>query len=111
MAEARYEFAVVTTTSDRRDSLEQIAEVLIERDLAACVQVGGPVTSTFRWQGKTETSDEWTATIKTTTALVDEVMAAVRSRHHYDVPEIIVTPIVGGDRAYLDWIRDSTRSQ
>jgi periplasmic divalent cation tolerance protein len=67
----------------------------------------GPVASTYRWQDRVETAEEWFCHLKTTAARLPEVVARVRALHAYEVPEIIAVPLVGGDAAYLRWIVDS----
>jgi periplasmic divalent cation tolerance protein len=76
--------------------------------LAACVQVGGPITSTYRWQGEVETARELLLVAKTTMERLDAVTERVRELHPYDVPEITAMPIAGGLVDYLDWIRAET---
>ena len=109
MASESSEFVVITTTSNQREALDSMAEQLVRQRLAACVQVSGPVTSTYLWQEAVESAVEWLATIKTTAALSAEVVSLVRTQHHYETPEIIVTPITGGDADYLGWLTESTR--
>ena len=99
---------IATTTSSEQDA-RRIAAALVERRLAACVQVAGPITSTYRWEGKVEESQEWRCTMKTTEALYADVEAAIRELHTYDVPEILATPIVAGDASYVDWVRNEVR--
>ena len=94
---------VITTVSSREEA-DKIAADLVARRLAACVQVAGPITSTYRWQGKTETSQEWLCTIKSRLSHYAAIEAAIRELHSYDVPEIVAVPIVAGSRAYLDWL-------
>ncbi len=94
---------VVTTTASQEEAAT-IAAALVERRLAACVHVSGPVTSTYRWQGKIEAAQEWQCTIKTRHAHYAAVEAAIRELHSYDVPEILATPVVAGSRAYLEWL-------
>ncbi len=84
--------------------------MLVERCLAACVQVVGPITSTYRWEGRVETAEEWQCVIKTGRALWDGVEQAIRELHPYQVPEIIALPIECGSRAYLEWIDAQTAS-
>ena len=98
----------VTTAIDSKERAEQIADLLIERRLAACVQIVGPIKSVYRWQGKTENSEEWLCFAKTRRELYDRVEAAIREVHSYDEPEIIATEIVAGSRGYLDWIDRET---
>jgi periplasmic divalent cation tolerance protein len=94
---------VLTTTGSEQEA-EAIATLLVERRLAACVQVAGPVASTYRWQGEVEREREWQCLIKTTAPLYPEVEAAIRAAHSYDEPEIVATPIVAGSPGYLSWI-------
>ena len=68
------------------------------------VQVVGPVTSRYWWQGSLETATEWLCIAKTTAARLDDAMAAVAERHPYDVPEITAVPVVAGSPAYLSWL-------
>ena len=96
---------VNTTTATKADA-ERIATALVERRLAACVQVGGPVTSCYRWQGKIETAEEWLCTAKTTREAYDQVEQAIRELHPYEAPEIIAVPIVAASAGYLAWLRD-----
>ncbi len=94
----------VSTTTATKEDAQRIAAALVERRLAACVQVGGPITSCYRWQGAVETADEWLCTIKTTRAAYEEVERAIRQLHPYDEPEIIAVPIVAGSAGYLQWL-------
>jgi len=94
---------VVTTVGDA-DEARRIASALVERRLAACVQISGPITSVYRWQGQTETSDEWYCVAKTRADCFDRLAAAIRELHSYHVPEILAMRVEDGDRAYLAWI-------
>jgi periplasmic divalent cation tolerance protein len=98
------EYVQITTTTGKRHDAEQIAAELVSRRLAACVQVSGPIVSTFRWQGKVETAEEWTCVVKTSRAKFAEICRALKEIHPYDVPEIIATEIVDGNAAYLQWL-------
>ena len=100
---------VATTTAQKQDA-ERIASALVDQRLAACVQIVGPITSTYRWQGSVETSQEWLCLIKTSRDRYAAVEAAIAKLHPYDVPEIVATPIVAGSRSYLDWLRDELQS-
>ncbi len=95
----------ITTTTGNRHDAEQIAAELVSRRLAGCVQVSGPIVSTFRWQGKTETLEEWVCTVKTTAEKFAAVQQAILQIHPYEVPEVIATEIVGGSEKYLAWLR------
>lgn len=101
------QYVQIFTTAASEQEAERIGEALVERRLAACVQVEGPLASRYRWQGEIETAREWRCTIKTAAGRCDEVEATIRELHSYDEPEILVTPIVGGSSGYLRWIDDS----
>jgi periplasmic divalent cation tolerance protein len=98
------EFIQVTTTTGTRQDAEEIASELVSRRLAGCVQVSGPIVSTFRWQGKTETAEEWMCTAKTSRDHLEGIQELLNRIHRYEVPELIATPIVGGSEAYLKWL-------
>lgn len=101
------EFVQVLTTAGSEEEAGRIAAVLVERRLAACVQVVGPVVSRYRWQGEVEEAREWQCLAKTTRAAYEALEAAIRGVHSYDEPEIIATPIVAGSAGYLAWIADN----
>ena len=102
------EYVCVSGTAGSREEADELARMLVDRRLAACVQVG-PVHSTYRWQGKVEQADEYAFRAKAPAALAGKTVAAIKEAHSYEVPEIIVTPIVGGDAAYLAWIWEECR--
>ena len=103
-------YVQVSTTTGTKEDAERIASVLVERRLAACVQIAGLIESTYWWEGKVETAGEWLCLAKTRGELYGAVEQAVREIHPYDTPEIIATPIVAGSPAYLKWLDDETRS-
>jgi periplasmic divalent cation tolerance protein len=94
----------VVTTTARKDEAEQIAQMLVEQRLAACVQVIGPIQSTYRWQGAIETSSEWQCLAKSREELFPEIEAAIRKIHPYEVPEILAVPVCAGNPSYLAWL-------
>ena len=94
---------VITTVGCRREA-EGIAAQLVDARLAACVQILGPVSSTFRWKEAIETSQEWLCLIKTTRDCFPAVERQIRALHSYDLPEIIAVPIIAGSNDYLTWI-------
>jgi periplasmic divalent cation tolerance protein len=94
----------VVTTAASREDVQRIAAALVERRLAACAQIAGPVESVYRWEGRIETSTEWRLIVKTRRELYAAVEGAIRELHPYDTPQIIALPIVAGSRDYLDWI-------
>ena len=98
----------VVTTTARREEAERIARELVETHLAACVQIVGPITSTYRWQGKIETGEEWQCWAKTRGDLFARVEEAIRRIHPYEVPEILAVPVVAGSASYLAWLDAET---
>jgi periplasmic divalent cation tolerance protein len=100
------EFLQITTTTGTRQDAEQIAGELVARRLAGCVQVSGPIQSTYRWQGKTETAEEWLCTAKTSREQLVSIQQLVEELHRYEVPELIATPIVDGSQKYLKWLAE-----
>ncbi|MCX5692733.1 MAG: divalent-cation tolerance protein CutA [Candidatus Omnitrophica bacterium] len=95
---------VITTISDKSGA-EKIAKALINKRLAACVQIAGPIKSIYRWKGKIETAKEWVCIIKTKKNLYEKVEAAIKKIHPYEVPEIIAVPIAAANKDYLKWIK------
>ena len=103
------EFIQVTTAIDSQEGAQKIAEALVSARLAACVHVSSPITSTYWWQGKMETAQEWVCTAKTRKELYDAVEQAIKQAHPYEEPEIVATPILAGSRTYLAWIENETQ--
>ena len=99
---------IVTTTAERSDA-QRIAHALVEQRLAACVQIVGPIESTYCWEGKIETANEWQCWIKTKAALFGEVEQAIRQMHPYQVPEILAMPVLAGSADYLHWLEAEVR--
>lgn len=98
---------IVLTTAGSREEAEKIARALVERRLAACANIVGPIHSVYRWQGKVENADEHLLIIKTTAKLFDSVAGAIRELHSYELPECIQLPIESGSAEYLEWIAQS----
>jgi periplasmic divalent cation tolerance protein len=100
---------VITTIGDE-PAARRIAQTLVERRLSACVQIVGPISSIYRWQGKVESSHEWMCVAKTVRALYQSVELAIRGLHPYEEPEIIALPIVDGSHGYLAWLASQVES-
>ena len=98
---------IVLTTIGSKSEAEDLAWELVERKLAACVNIIEMQTSIYRWEGEIKSEKECLLLIKTTTALSEHLIAAIRQLHPYDVPEYIELPIVAGGSKYLDWIAAS----
>lgn len=102
---------IVSTTAESEEMLAQIADSLLEKRLAACCQISGPINSMYRWKGKVESSQEFVCSIKTMSGLIQKVSATIAEIHNYDEPEIVATEIVGGSDTYLKWIAESVTSE
>ncbi len=94
----------VVTTVDDEQNATKIAKQLVECRLAACVQVEGPIQSSYWWQGKVETTREWRCSIKTTEGRYKELEEKIRALHPYEEPEILAFAVVQGSKSYLDWL-------
>ena len=97
---------VFITVPNEQDG-KRLAQTLVEEGLAACIQVLGPMQSTFRWQGKVETATEYLCLIKTTTSAFSRLRDRVKALHPYEVPELIAVPITAGSEEYIAWLESS----
>jgi periplasmic divalent cation tolerance protein len=105
-----HSYVVVLITVPSRETGQQIANLLLERKLAACINILSPVTSIYTWEGRATTDEEALLIVKTRQELFEEQLApAVQAAHPYDVPEIIALPVLMGSRSYLDWIDEVTQ--
>jgi periplasmic divalent cation tolerance protein len=100
---------VIFVTTGSEEEAHKVAELLLERRKAACVNIMPGVDSSFWWQGKLNSARESLLIIKTRASLLSEVIELVKSVHSYDVPEIIALPIIGGNEDYLKWIDDEVK--
>lgn len=101
------EYIQVLTTLENRDDAEKIARALVEKRIAACVQIMGPLTSFFQWQGKLDSAEEYLCVIKSRSDLFQEMETIIKSMHPYEVPEILATPITKGNKDYLSWLAET----
>jgi periplasmic divalent cation tolerance protein len=83
----------------------------VEERLAACAQVVGPVSSTYRWNGKVELAVEWYCNLKTTKTRLSALKQRIRELHPYEVPEIVAIRIQDGDVDYLKWIETEVKAR
>ena len=97
---------LVLTTAGSKEEAQRIARALVERRLAACVNVTGPIESVYRWQEKVENAEEWLLLIKTTAAVVAQVRGLIGELHSYELPECFSLAIDDGSDEYLQWIQD-----
>lgn len=100
----------IMTTTDSSEEAARIARELVQRRLAGCVQIVGPITSTYWWSDEIETAEEWLCLIKTVEDRYAAVETAIREVHSYDVPEILAVPVVHGSNAYLQWLNAQLQS-
>jgi periplasmic divalent cation tolerance protein len=98
----------ISTTSDNKEFLEEIARSLLQQKLASCVQIVGPIRSLYRWKGHIVEADEWLGIIKTRKTLYKKVEGEIRARHHYELPEIIAFEADLCLPAYGRWVIDET---
>jgi periplasmic divalent cation tolerance protein len=97
----------VTTTTCSEEEARLIAATLVERRLAACVQVFGPIESHYRWRDKVEQAREWLCLAKTEASRYPQLEATIGELHSFEEPELVATPIVAGSRGYLEWVGES----
>ncbi len=102
-------FFQVATTTANKDDAEKLARMMVDKGLAACAQVEGPMTSFYWWQGKVENDQEWKCSFKTSKERYQELEDEIRMSHPYDTPEIIVLPVIGGSEEYLTWLKTELR--
>jgi len=98
---------VVLSTAGSLEEAREIAHALVEKRLAACVNIVPGVESVYRWEGKVETSAEWLLLIKTTAAAIPSMRDTLTDLHSYEVPECVVLAIEDGAASYLEWIGNS----
>lgn len=97
----------VVTTTDSEQAAATLARGIVDARLGGCVQVSA-IRSFYRWDQNAHDDPEWRLEIKTTAAALDRLVAHIREHHSYDVPEVIATPIIGGNPGYLSWLDEQT---
>ncbi len=98
---------IVLSTAGSEEEARRIARALVERRLAACVNIVGPIHSVYRWKGAVESAPEHLLIIKTTVAAFPRVRDAIRELHSYELPECVMLSIEAGSDDYLNWIAES----
>ncbi len=101
------EVVVVQTTTATEEEAGRLAREMVTRRLAACVQIE-PIRSVYRWKGALEEAPEFRLSCKTTEACAEPLLEALRSMHSYELPELIVIPVLNGDSDYLRWVSQET---
>jgi len=100
-------FSIIITTLPDKASAKNLAKLLVEKKLAACVQIF-PIESVYAWEGKICDENEFFLFIKSKTVNFERISAAIKENHTYDVPEIVQIPLTNGLPEYLKWIDDLT---
>ena len=100
---------IVLTTTGSEEEARKIARHLVEKRLAACVNIIPQIESIYRWQGKVDSSREWLLLVKTTQERFPAVRDAIRELHSYELPECVVLNIEDGSSDYLQWLADSVQ--
>jgi len=99
----------IATTFSSREAAEACGRSLVERRLAACVQIEGPVTSVYRWREAVEIAVEWRCTCKTAASREAECIAAIGGLHDYETPQITVA-ILTATPGYAAWVHQSVEA-
>ncbi len=102
-------YAIVLTTAGSDEQAQVLARELVERRLAACVNIVAHVRSIYRWKGAISEDEERLLVIKTEARLFDEVRTTLRALHSYELPEVLMLPVADGDPDYLNWLSDSVK--
>jgi periplasmic divalent cation tolerance protein len=100
---------VVFTACGSAEEANRIARELVERRLAACVNIVPGVESVYRWKGEIESAAEWLLIIKTTAAAFEKLREAISELHSYDVPECVALTVEDGGADYLEWIATAVK--
>jgi len=98
-------------TFDNKETAEKIGRGLVERKLAACAQISGPIKSIYWWKGKIEEAEEWVCTLKSRKDLYKTIEKEIRALHPYELPQIIATDIDGALPEYIQWVIDETTNR
>ena len=101
--------SLILSTACSKDEALQISRALVERRLAACVNLVGPIESIYRWKGEVESAQEVLMLIKTESARFEEVRDAIKQLHSYEVPEVVEVSVENGSADYLKWMSESVR--
>ena len=105
------DFAIILTTASAVEEGQSIANTLVEKQLAACVNIIPKISSVYHWEGQIQSESEVLLLIKTTKDLESEVYQEVQNLHSYDTPELITLPITNGSETYLDWMTNAVGKQ
>ncbi|HEX4922242.1 MAG TPA: divalent-cation tolerance protein CutA [Candidatus Bathyarchaeia archaeon] len=101
-------FIQISTATNSKVSADKIAKNLLQERLAACVQVVGPIHTSYWWNGKLEHAKEWLCLVKARLKDYPRIEGAIRRAHPYEIPEVLASPIVQGSVTYLRWLQRET---
>jgi len=105
------EYIQVVTAIEKREDAEKIAKALVEKRLAACVQILGPIVSTYWWKDNIETAEEWLCVIKSKKDVYEELEKSIKEIHPYETPEIFALPVVAGRKDYLKCLSNEVKKK
>ncbi len=105
------EFIQVFTITETEQDAQKIARALVEKRLAGCVQIIGPIKSIYWWKENIETAEEWLCIIKTKKRLFEKLEKSIREIHPYETPEILAIPITKASEDYLNWLDSEVKKE
>ena len=105
------EYVQIVTTVSTKEVAERIARTLLEEHLAACVQIVGPITSMYWWQGNIERTDEYQCQIKSRADHFNRIEDAIVQIHPYEVPEVVALPMPLCSGGYANWLREELKDR
>ncbi len=111
MSEETPDAIVVFMTAANSEEAALLADLLIKKNLAACVQILPELQSVYRWKGRIEKQAETLVVAKTISSKFQELDREVRAQHSYDTPEIVALPVTAGSARYLEWLSASVDSK
>ncbi len=102
------DYIQVLVSIDGEDKARDLQRLILQHRAAACVQVLGPISSAYWWEGRIEEAQEWLCLAKTSRSEYERLESLVRQNHPYETPEILAVPILAGNKEYLEWIESET---
>ena len=100
---------IVLTTTGSQEEAQKIARAVVERKLAACVNIVPRIESIYRWQGRVESATEWLLVIKTEARAFERLRDSIKELHSYELPECVMVEVTDGSKEYLGWIEDNVK--
>lgn len=100
---------MIVSSFPSKETAKTVAKKLVEKKIAACVQITAPVTSIYEWEGKINEDEEVLIFIKTSVLLENKAVEFIKENHPYEVPEIIALPVTGGFEKYIEWVEGNLK--